>query len=59
MDKRAHSLALSPHKVVENSYKKLKVSISPKKENYENSLSLRGEIHDQLDGLCFDDDDMV
>lgn len=56
MDKRSYSLVVSPHKVPEmENCKKFKLTISPKKENIVNSLN--NEIHDQLDGLCFDDDD--
>lgn len=57
MDKRSFSLIASPNKVpVNDNCKKLKVSISPKKlsdENNGNSLN----FVDELEGLCFDDDD--
>lgn len=57
MDKRSYSLVVSPLKVPELvNCKKFKVTISPKKEN-ESVISLRNEIHDQLDGLNFDDDE--
>lgn len=59
MDKRSYSLVVSPHKVPDmDNCKKFKLTISPKKEINANSLNLQeNEIHDQLDGLCFDDDD--
>lgn len=55
MDKRAYALIASPNKVqsLENC-KKLKISsISPKKMIVDNEE----ELHNELDGLCFDDDE--
>lgn len=63
MDKRAYSKVVSPDKVqLSDSRKKFKVSTSPKKLNIEsendvNLLNFQEELNDELDGLCFDDDD--
>jgi hypothetical protein len=55
MDKRAYSLVVSPNKPpLHESNKKFKVSKSPIKENNGNSIN---QSLDELDGLCFDDDE--
>lgn len=61
MDKRAYSFVASPNKVSPaNSCKKLKVSTSPKKQKSENNANIinsQDELNNELDGLCFDDDE--
>lgn len=60
MEKRSFSLVVSPSKAaLTESNKKLKVSTSPKKlnENNLNFFNFQQELHDELDGLCFEDDD--
>ena len=63
MDKRSFSLVVSPKKLPEmNISKKLKISLSPNIKINENNvnalnLNLSSEINDELNGLCFDDDD--
>lgn len=63
MDKRSYSLVVSPAKSLEMN-KKLKMSVSPKLESNENNgntlnftANLLSKVDDELDGLCFDDDD--
>ena len=62
MEKRSFSLLVSPSKeLLTDSNKKLKVSTSPKNqkicENNLNVCNFQQELYDELDGLCFDEDD--
>lgn len=61
MDKRSYSLVASPNKkLAPESHKKIKISLTPKKqpnENNGNLLNSHDELNNELDGLCFDDDD--
>lgn len=59
MDKRAYSLVASLCKVpLMDNRKKMKVNTSPMKMN-ENNLNVLNsqDLHNELDGLNFDDDD--
>lgn len=65
MDKRAFALVASPSKTSSmDARKKFKTSTSPKKpnvpflsENNANVLNSQDELNEELDGLCFDDED--
>lgn len=62
MDKRSFALVASPLKVTTlDNRKKFKAgSVSPKKkanENNGNVLNAQVELNNELDGLCFEDDE--